>query len=98
MEPQIGHSQTPDGMIVPGAPTAPEWHAFLAFHGRRSRLVGRVEAVDREVIRLTRIDLDPGSRDDVEVCVSWKDVDCIAVCGPDRDQDLFDLLRDETDS
>ena len=98
MEPQIGHSQTPDGMIGEGAAKAPEWHAFLAFHGRRSRLVGRVEAVDREAIRLTRIDLDPGSRDDVEVCVSWKDVDCIAVCGPDRDQDLFDLLRDETDS
>ena len=96
MEPQTQHSQTPDGMIGGSAPTGPEWHAFLAFHDRRSQLVGRVEAVDREAIRLTRIDLDPGSREDAEVCVLWKDVDCIAVCGPDRDQDLFDLLRDET--
>ncbi len=60
--------------------------------------MGRVEAVDREAISLTRIDLDAGSGDDLEVRVSWGDVDCIAVCGPDRDPDLFELLNDETHS
>lgn len=73
-----------------------EWHAFLAFGNREMRLVGRVEAVDRDKIRLTRIDLETNGGQDAEVCVMWDDVDCIAVCGPDRDQDLFELLRGET--
>jgi hypothetical protein len=68
-----------------------EWHAFLAFRKWQDRLVGRVEAVSREEITLTRMDEPQGS----EVSVSWDEVDCIAVCGPDRDGDLFAMLRDE---
>ena len=68
-----------------------EWHAFLAFRKWKSRLVGRVEAVNREQITLTRIDGAPGA----EVSVSWDEVDCIAVCGPDRDADLFAMLHEE---
>ena len=96
MEPHNQHTQTQDLLSGEGAQMGLEWHAFLAYRKRRLRLVGRVEAVDRDQIRLTRIDPDAGSRDDVEVCISWHEVDCIAVCGPDRDQDLFDLLHDET--
>ena len=72
-----------------------EWHAFLEFRNREVRLVGRVEAVDRDQITLTRIDLDANGGQEAEVRVAWDDVACIAVCGPDRDQDLFDLLRGE---
>jgi hypothetical protein len=96
MEPQIQHALTQDGFSGEGARMTLEWHAFLAYRKRQLRLVGRVEAVDRDQIRLTRIDLGAGSPEDVEVCVSWDEVDCIAVCGPDRDQDLFGLLHDET--
>ena len=96
MEPQIQHAQTQDGVSGEAAEMTLEWHAFLAYRKRQLRLVGRVEAVDRDQIRLTRIDLNAGRPEDVEVCVSWNEVDCIAVCGPGRDQDLFDLLHDET--
>jgi hypothetical protein len=96
MEPQIQHMQTPDGVSGEPAQMTLEWHAFLAYRGRQLRLVGRVEAVDRDQIRLTRIEPNAVSPKDVEVCVSWDEVDCIAVCGPDRDPDLFDLLQDET--
>jgi hypothetical protein len=96
MKPEIQRAQTRDVVPGEGAQMTLEWHAFLAYRKRQLRLVGRVEAVDRDQIRLTRIDPDTGSREDVEVCVSWDEVDCIAVCGPDRDQDLFDLLHDET--
>ncbi len=96
MEPQIQHVQTQDGVSGEAAQMTLEWHAFLAYRKRQLRLVGRVEAVDRDQIRLTRIDPNASSREDLEVCVSWNEVDCIAVCGPDRDQDLFDLLHDET--
>jgi hypothetical protein len=96
MELQSQHAQIGDGASGEAAKMTLEWHAFLAYRNRQLRLVGRVEAVDRDQIRLTRIDLDAGSPDDVEVCVSWDEVDCIAVCGPDRDHDLFGLLHDET--
>jgi hypothetical protein len=91
------HSQTHSADSVEGAHVGLEWHAFLAFHNREVRLVGRVEAVDRDQIRLTRIDLVASSEQDADVCVAWDDVACIAVCGPDRDQDLFDLLHGEPD-
>lgn len=68
-----------------------EWHAFLAFRKWKDRLVGRVEAVSREQITLTRMDGDSRA----ELSVSWDEVDCIAVCGPDRDADLFAMLREE---
>ena len=96
MERQMQHAQIEDLVSRGGAQITLEWHVFLAYRKKQLRLVGRVEAVDRDQIRLTRIDLDVGSREDADVCVSWDEVDCIAVCGPDRDQDLFNLLHDET--
>ncbi len=98
MEPQTPDSVMPEALMPIDTSSGLEWHAFLAFNGWRSRLVGRVEAVSREEITLTRIDLDAESAEEAEVRVAWPDVDCIAVCGPDRDEDLFDLLRDEPHS
>lgn len=96
MEPQTPDSAMPEALMPIDTSSGLEWHAFLAFNGWRSRLVGRVEAVSREEITLTRIDLGADRGGEALVRVSWPDVDCIAVCGPDRDDDLFALLRDET--
>jgi hypothetical protein len=64
-----------------------EWHVMLGAADPERRLVGRVEAVNRDGITLTRLQ-DSGE----EVFVRWDDVVFLMQCGPDRDAELFEAL------
>lgn len=66
-----------------------EWHAFLATESRRFTVVGRVEAVDHQGIRLTEIDPEAGPLEGSEVYVEWEEIVLLAVSGPDSDKELF---------
>lgn len=65
-----------------------EWHVMLGATGPDRRLVGRVEAVENDGIKLT-----PLRDGDAEVFVRWDDVVYLMQCGPDRDGELFAALE-----
>lgn len=66
-----------------------EWHVMLGATDPDRRLVGRVEAVDRDGITLTPL-RDGGDT----VFVRWDDVVYLMQSGPDRDPELFAALDD----